>query len=64
MRVSKFWRDQGKKVNALFLFTKVHFIKLLCVIDSLREKVSLNLENQNTKELTMFQTESQNYDHP
>ena len=43
--VCEYFRDQGKKVNALFLFTKVHFIKLLCVIDSLREKVSLNLEN-------------------
>ena len=40
-----------KNLNVSFLFTKSHFIKLLQVIDNLREHVSLNLQERNLKNL-------------
>ena len=57
-----FWILEGsgreKEINVSSSFTKVYFIKLLQIIDSLREKVSLNLEKQNIKEPAMFKTKS------
>lgn len=38
-----------KSINVLYLFTKLNSIKLLQVTDALKEKGSLNLEEQNIK---------------
>ena len=60
--VNSFWILEGsggkKKINASALFTKVYCTKLLQIIDSLKEKDSLNLEKQNTKEPAMFKTKN------
>lgn len=52
--------SRKKKINVLYLFTKVYFTKLLEVTDSLKESF-FRSKKVNTREPPMFQISHRNY---